>query len=211
MQCNYSWKLLHLGRNSGQTVSVFSAFKHGGHSQWYSSSSTTHICLNDHNINDVFETILKSEIYYQKYNLNTDDTYCAIETANHWSLVHNATSHWVKEVNTVFLKAVDIHFDNGLWKVNPNIQYLLELFVISSNNQIMYKLLFILFINIFKVPFDMKQVPGSLTGEVLFEELISQISQVTTVKNIVASAISEAFLSISDDDAHEDQLEQYCK
>ena len=38
------------------------------------------------------------------------------------------------------------HFDNGLWKVSPNIQYLLELFVISSNNQIMYKLLFILFI-----------------------------------------------------------------
>ena len=44
-----------------------------------------------------------------------------------------------------------------LWKVSPNIQYLLELFVISSNNQIMYKLLFILFIiklyaqiNIFK-------------------------------------------------------------
>ena len=36
--------------------------------------------------------------------------------------------------------------DNGLWKVSPNIQYLLELFVISSNNQIMYKLLFILFI-----------------------------------------------------------------
>ena len=35
---------------------------------------------------------------------------------------------------------------NGLWKVSPNIQYLLELFVISSSNQIMYKLLFILFI-----------------------------------------------------------------
>ena len=37
---------------------------------------------------------------------------------------------------------------NGLWKVSPNIQYLLELFVISSNNQIMHKLLFILFIMI---------------------------------------------------------------
>ena len=65
--------------------------------------------------------------------------------------------------------------------------------------------------NIFKVPFDMKQVPGSLPGEVLLEEVINQISQVTTVKNIVASAISEAFLSISDDDTHEDQLEEYCK
>ena len=30
------------------------------------------------------------------------------------------------------------HYQNGLWKVSPNIQYLLELFVISSNNQIMY-------------------------------------------------------------------------
>ena len=38
-------------------------------------------------------------------------------------------------------------FDNGLWKVSPNIQYLLELFVISSNNQIMYKLLLVSFIN----------------------------------------------------------------
>ena len=29
--------------------------------------------------------------------------------------------------------------------------------------------------NIFIVPFDMKQVPGSLTGEVLCEEIINQI------------------------------------
>ena len=36
--------------------------------------------LNDLNINDGFKTILKS---YQKYNLNADNTDCAIETANH--------------------------------------------------------------------------------------------------------------------------------
>ena len=47
-------------------------------------------------------------------------------------------------INTVYSDLLS--FDNGLWKVSPNIQYLLELFVISSNNQIMYKLLFILFI-----------------------------------------------------------------
>ena len=48
-------------------------------------------------------------------------------------------------------------FTKNFSKVSPNIQYLLELFFISSNNQIMYKLLFILFIiklyariNIFK-------------------------------------------------------------
>ena len=34
----------------------------------------------------------------------------------------------------------------GLMKVSPNIQYLLELFAICSNNQIIYKLPFILFI-----------------------------------------------------------------
>ena len=66
-------------------------------------------------------------------------------------------------------------------------------------------------VNIFIVPFDMKQVPGSLTGEVLYEEIISQISQVKTVKNNVASAISDALLSSFDDDTHEDRLEDYCK
>ena len=57
----------------------------------------------------------------------------------------------------------------------------------------------------------MNQVPGSLTGEVLCEEIINQISQVKTVKNNAASAISEALLSSSDDDTHEDQLEDYYK
>ena len=128
--------------------------------------------LKDHNINAGFEAILKS---YQKYNHDTDNTYRATETANHWGFIHDATSHWVKEINTVFLRTVD---DKD---------------------------------NIFKVPFDMTQVPGSLTGEVLCEEIISQISQVKTVKNNAASAISEALLSSSDDDTHENQLEDYCR
>ena len=128
--------------------------------------------LNDHNINAEFEAILKS---YQKYNHDTDNTYRATETANHWGFIHDATSHWVKEINTVFLRTVD---DKD---------------------------------NIFKVPFDMTQVPGSLTGEVLCEEIISQISQVKTVKNNAASAICEALLSSSDDDTHENQIEDYCR
>ena len=131
----------------------------------------TTVCLNDHNTNDGFEAILKS---YQKYNLETDNTYRATETANHRCFIHDATSHWVKEINTVFLRAVD---DNG---------------------------------NIFKVPFDMNQVAGSLTGEVLCEEIINQISQVKTVKNNAASAISETLLSNSDDDIHDNQLD-YCR
>ena len=65
--------------------------------------------------------------------------------------------------------------------------------------------------NISKVPFDMKQVPGTLTGEVLCEEIINQISQVKTVKNNAVSVISEALLNSSDDDAHENQLEEYCR
>ena len=37
--------------------------------------------------------------------------------------------------------------------------------------------------NIFKVPFDKKQVQGYLAGEVLCEGIINQISYVKTVKN----------------------------
>ena len=55
---------------------------------------------------------------------------------------HDATSHWVKEINTVFIRAVD---GSG---------------------------------NIHKVPFEMEQVPGSLTGEVLCETIIKQLSKV---------------------------------
>ena len=120
--------------------------------------------FNDHNINEGFEAILKS---YEKYNHDTDKAYRAIETANHRGFIHDATSHWVQEINTVFLRAVD---DKG---------------------------------NIFKVSFGMKQVPGSLTGEVHCEEIISQVSQVKTVKNNAASAISEALLTSYDDDIHE--------
>ena len=57
----------------------------------------------------------------------------------------------------------------------------------------------------------MKQVLGSLTGEVLCEEITNQISQVKTVKNNAASATYETLLSSSDDDTHENQLEDYCK
>ena len=126
------------------------------------------IRLNDHNVNDGFEATLKS---YQKHNLDTDNAYRAISLG----FIHDTTSHWVKEINKMFLRAVD---DKG---------------------------------NIFKVPFDMKQVPGSLTGEVLCEEIINQISQVKTVKSDAASAISEALLSSSDGDTHDDQLEDYRK
>ena len=52
----------------------------------------------------------------------------------------------LQEIQNTWKFYMDIRKSIGLWKVSPNMQYLLELFVISSNNQIMYELLFILFI-----------------------------------------------------------------
>ena len=49
----------------------------------------------------------------------------------------------------------------------------------------------------------MKWVQGPVTVGALCEEMISQISQVKTIKKNAASAISEAFLSSSDNDTHE--------
>ena len=54
-----------------------------------------------------------------------------LEKCNDYSLIHDATSHWVKEINTIFIRAV---FSSG-----ENLQ----------------------------VPFSMKKVPGSFTGEAL--------------------------------------------
>ena len=48
--------------------------------------------------------------------------------------------------------------------------------------------------SIFKVPFSMKQVPGSFTGEALCEELVKEISSIRPVKNnatVTRGAISE--------------------
>ena len=49
--------------------------------------------------------------------------------------------------------------------------------------------------SIFKVPFSMKQVPGSFTGEALCKELVKEISNIRPVKNnatvTIRGAISE--------------------
>lgn len=69
-----------------------------------------------------------------------------MEKNSTFSLVHDATSHWVKEINTVIIRVVA---DDG---------------------------------EIFKVPFSMKKVPGSFTGEALCEELIDEISSIKVMK-----------------------------
>lgn len=114
--------------------------------------------LNDHNINDGYEAILKA---YRNYNQDTDNPYRVLENTTHWGFIHDATSHWVKELNTVILRAVS---PNG---------------------------------SITKVPFSFNQVPGSLTGEVLAEEIMTNISSVKTVKNNAASSISKALVDSS--------------
>ena len=99
--------------------------------------------LNDHNINGGYEAILES---YRKYNQDPSNPYRVLESVKHWGFIHDVTSHWVKEINTVFVRAAD---DIG---------------------------------NIYKVPFEMKQVPGSLTGEVLCDEIVKQVSRLKKVK-----------------------------
>ena len=48
---------------------------------------------------------------------------------------------------------------------------------------------------VYKVPFSMKDVPGSFTGEVLCSELIYEISSIKVVKNSAADKLIEALKS----------------
>lgn len=116
------------------------------------------VSLNKHNINDGYKAIMKA---YVHHNQDQNNPYCILEQVNHWGFIHNATSHWVKELNTVILRAVD-----------------------SKSH-------------LTKVPFNFRQVPGSLTGKVLAEEIIDNISLVKKVKNKAESTITKALLSSS--------------
>ena len=79
-----------------------------------------------------------------------------MEKADDFGLLHDATSHWVKELNTVFIRAVS---DEG---------------------------------KIYKVPFSMKRVPGSFTGEALSKELLSEISSIKRLKENASESIENA-------------------
>ena len=116
------------------------------------------VAVNNHNINDGYEAILRA---YVHHNQDENNPYRIIERVAHWGFIHDATSHWVKELNTVILRAVDA---KG---------------------------------RITKVPFNFRQVPGSLTGEVLAEEIMDNISMVKQPKNN-ASTITQALLFSSD-------------
>ena len=112
--------------------------------------------LNPHNINDGYSAILSA---YRNHKNDDDNPYRILENVSLWGFIHDATSHWVKELNTVILRAVD---DQGY---------------------------------ITKVPFNFNQVPGSLTGEVLANEIMENISLVRKVKNNASEKISAALKS----------------
>ena len=89
-------------------------------------------------------------ISFQVYctsNADDDNPYQQLEKCDDFGLLHDATTSFVKEINTVFMQAV-------------------------ANEG-----------GIFKVPFSMKQVPGSFTGEALCKELVKEISSIRPMKN----------------------------
>ena len=56
--------------------------------------------------------------------------------------------------------------------------------------------------SVYKVPFSMKKVPGSFTGEALCMELISEISSIKKLKDNAATKTAEAvrnYTSTGDD------------
>ena len=62
-------------------------------------------------------------------------------------MMHDAISHWVNELNTVFIRA---NADDG---------------------------------EVSKVPFSMKSVAGSFTGDVLWKQMITEISGIKALKD----------------------------
>ena len=113
------------------------------------------VAVNNRNINDGYEAIMKAYVHHYQ---DENNPYRIVEQVTHRGFIHDATSHWVKELNTVILRAVDA---KG---------------------------------RITKVPFNFRQVPGSLTGEALAEEIIDNISLVKKVKNSASSTITQALL-----------------
>ena len=58
------------------------------------------VCLNMHNINESNEALLQT---YCKFNMDSNNPYGKLERSEYFGLIHDATSHWVKQLNTVFI------------------------------------------------------------------------------------------------------------
>ena len=68
--------------------------------------------LNKHNITDVQKTLLHT---YRVNNMDENNPYRHLEKCLDFGFLHDATSHWVKELNTVFLRVVT--GDGDIYKV----------------------------------------------------------------------------------------------
>ena len=97
---------------------------------------------NDHNIHSGVSAILNG---YRQHNNDPDNPFRLLEKSDHYSIVHDATTYFVKQLNTSILR------------------------VVKGDGSIV------------KVPFNMTHVSGSLTGEVLCEELIKEVAIVKKV------------------------------
>ena len=84
---------------------------------------------------------------YRNLDQGEENPYRFLDKSDHFSLIHDATTYFVKQMNTSIIR------------------------IVKGDGTIV------------KVPFDMKKVNGSLTGEVLCEELMGEISTVKKVKN----------------------------
>ena len=93
---------------------------------------------------------------YRTENQGDFSPYSQLEKCSHFRLLHDATSHWVMEVNTAISHGVS---DDG---------------------------------NVFKVPYSMKRVSGSFTGEVLCAELLQEICSIRKVSHNATLNIRDA-------------------
>ena len=64
--------------------------------------------LNNHNIIDIQRSLLET---YRTENKDPSNPYHQLENCSDFGLLHDATSHWAKQINTIFLRVVS---DNGI-------------------------------------------------------------------------------------------------
>ena len=66
------------------------------------------VSLNKHNIVNVHRSLYET---YRWENQDSDNPYRLLEKCNDFSMMHDATTHWVKELNTVMLRVISPELD----------------------------------------------------------------------------------------------------
>ena len=116
------------------------------------------VTLNKDNYHSGVHAIISA---YITLNSSSDNPYRLLEKSSCFSLIHDATTYWVKQINTTILRVVT---DGG---------------------------------KIVKVPYNMKKVAGSLTGEVLCEEVMKEICSIRKVENNATQTVRKYLESSS--------------